>query len=111
MELLVRNPTFAPAEGAYIQRGEGTAFGGKAQLKVDGSPESVELMKFDVSVLNGDTNNEPDQILSAMLRPYSMIGSDFGRVADIVPCGDMDGDATTWDDIHFPSSSAAAAAQ
>ena len=45
-----RNATFAPVEDTYIQRGEGTAFGRKAQLKVDGSPESVALMKSDVSV-------------------------------------------------------------
>ena len=94
--LFVRNATFTPVEDSYIQRSEGTAFGRKAQLKVDGSPESVELMKFDVSVLNGDNNNEPDQILSAVLSPYSMTESDFGGVVSIVPGGDMDGDAPTW---------------
>ena len=52
--------SWVAVEDTYIQRGEGTAFGGKAQLKVDGSPESVALIKFDVSFLNGIPNNEPD---------------------------------------------------
>ena len=55
--LLVRNATFASVEDTYIQRGEGTVFGRKAQLKVGGSPESGALMKFDVSVLNGAVDN------------------------------------------------------
>ena len=78
-----RNATFAPVEDTYIQRGEGTAFGRKAQLKVDGSPKSVELMKLDVSVLNSDSYNNPEQILTAVLRLYSMIGSDLGGVVSI----------------------------
>ena len=75
--------SWVAVEDTYIQRGEGTAFGGKAQLKVDGSPESVALIKFDVSFLNGIPNNEPDQILCAVLRLYSMTRSDLGGVVSI----------------------------
>ena len=58
-------------------------------------------MKFDISVLNGNTNNEPEQILSATLRLYSMTGADFGGYVSIIPEGGINEDTTTWDNSPY----------
>ncbi|KAL7539047.1 hypothetical protein ACHAXR_008998 [Thalassiosira sp. AJA248-18] len=100
-DLFVRNMTFAPVLDTFIQKGKDDPFGKKAQLMVDGAPKRVSLIKFDISVLNGNTVNEPDQILSATLRMYSMTGADFGGYVNIIPDGDIDEDLSTWDNVPY----------
>ncbi|KAL7554397.1 hypothetical protein ACHAWF_017847 [Thalassiosira exigua] len=95
-DLWVRNRTFVPVADTTIERGVVSAQGNKAQLMVDGSPERVCLLKFDISVLRGRTENEPTQILSAKLRLYSMTKSDFGGFVSIIPGGHIDEASTTW---------------
>lgn len=79
--LKVANATFASVADTFIQNGAASkqSFNDKAQLMVDGRPERVALIKFDMSILNGGvTNSEPEQILSATLRLYAMTQSVFG---------------------------------
>lgn len=100
-DLWVANTTFAPTADTYIQRGKTSSYGNMAQMFVDGSPERVALMKFDISSLNVNTKDGPDQILSAVLRLYSMQQSDFGGYVSIIPGGDFDEDTVTWDTVPY----------
>ncbi|KAL3776324.1 hypothetical protein ACHAW5_009067 [Stephanodiscus triporus] len=69
---------------------------------VDGSPERVALLQFDLSSLLGDTPNRPNQVLSAKLRLYSMTSqSMFGGHVSVIPNGHIDEDRTTWDDTPY----------
>ena len=100
-DLFVRNATFKPVQDTYIQRGKSDVNGERAQLIVDGNPDRVSLIKFDISVLNGNTTTEPDQILSATLRLYSMTQTDFGGSVSVIPDGDIDELTTTWDNSPY----------
>ena len=64
---------------------------------MDGSPERVALLGFDVSVLNGAAADRPTQILGARLRLYALTAADFGGSVSVFPEGDLDADATTWE--------------
>jgi hypothetical protein len=98
----VRNVTFTPTADTYVQASAPEkGFGRKAQLMVDGSPERVALLGFDVSVLNGAAADRPTQILSATLRLYSMTAADFGGSVSVFPEGDLDEEEATWENSPF----------
>lgn len=101
--LFVRNATVVPSADTYIQKQTHSSvnFGKKAQIMVDGSPERVSLIKFDVGMLNLNTENAPDQILSATLRLYSMTGSDYGGMVAVIPDGDFNEHTATWDNSPY----------
>ena len=94
-ELRVANVTFAPVADTYVERGgEEETFGYSAQLMVDGRPERVALIQFDLTSLLGDTINRPTQIMKAVLRLYSMTSTSMsgGRVSVIPLINDDDDD-------------------
>ena len=98
-ELRVANVTFVPIADTYVERrGEddvdgGETFGYSAQLMVDGRPERVALIQFDLTSLLGDTINRPTQIMKAVLRLYSMTSTVMsgGRVS-VIPLNNDDDD-------------------
>lgn len=96
-DLFVRNATFTPTADTYVQAtAPDEVFGRKAQLMVDGSPERVALLHFDVAVLNGGTGDGPAQVLGATLRLYSMTESDFGGYVSVIPEGSLNKKEATW---------------
>ena len=102
-ELYVANATFEPISDTYVERDNNDeVFGDSAHLMVDGSPERVALLQFDLSSLLGDTPNRPNQVLSAKFRLYSMTSqSMFGGHVSVIPNGYIDEDTTTWDDTPY----------
>ena len=110
-DMWVANATFAPIADTFIQRGTGssdnstTTNGRSTQLMVDGLPQKVSLLYFDVSILNGNsTARRPSQVLKATLRLYSMTSqSMFGGYVDVLTNGgsDVDEDTTTWENCGY----------
>mmetsp|Transcript_5097 Transcript_5097/g.12812 ORF Transcript_5097/g.12812 Transcript_5097/m.12812 type:complete len:1141 (+) Transcript_5097:142-3564(+) len=104
-DLWVANTTLVPVADTYIEEGSDGMNGNRAQLMVDGSPRRVSLIKFDTSILNmGDAINEPRQVLSAVLRLYSLTSSDFGGYVHVIPDGDdddLDEGTTTWENSRY----------
>lgn len=109
-DMWVANATFAPIADMFIQRsGSGdngtTTYGRSTQLMVDGLPQKVSLLYFNVSVLNGNKPaRRPSQVLKATLRLYSMTSqSMFGGYVDVLTNGgsDVDEDTTTWENCGY----------
>ena len=82
----MRSAPLALVRDTYVQEGvREETFGRKAQLKVDGRPACVALMDFDASALYGGTDDAPEEVLSAVLRLYSMTGHPGDDVAHREP--------------------------
>ncbi|KAL3817136.1 hypothetical protein ACHAXA_009037 [Cyclostephanos tholiformis] len=102
-DLWIANITLESVSDTYVERdNDSEAFGESAQLMVDGGPERVALLQFDLSSLLGGTENRPDQVLGAKLRLYSMTSmSMYGGRVSVILDGSIDEDTTTWDDCDY----------
>lgn len=95
--------TFPATDDTFVQRGVATGHGDMTQLRVDGVPERVALMRFDLEGLNGhrDERHRPRQIISAVLRLYAIADSGFGGTVEAYPDGELDGSTATWDTVPY----------
>jgi len=101
----VATSIFPSSADAYVDSAyPNVTFGTSSQLLVDGSESSqkVSLIQFDLSILNGQTKDEPTQVLSASLRLYSMESqSMFGGYVHIIPNGKLQERVATWDTVSY----------
>ena len=58
--------------------GSNETFGDLTSLRVDGDPQIVTLLKFDISSMNGGTDEEPLSVHGATLKLNAVTGSEFG---------------------------------
>jgi len=95
--------TFPATDDTFVQRGVATGHGDMTQLRVDGVPERVALMRFDLEGLNGHRaeRHRPRQIISAVLRLYAIADSGFGGTVEAYPDGELDGSTATWDTVPY----------
>ena len=94
---------FVATDDTFVQPGVSSVHGGMTQLRVDGSPERVALMRFDLEELNGHRADQhrPRQIVSAVLRLYAIADSGFGGVVEAYPDGELDESTATWDTVPY----------
>lgn len=58
--------------------GSNETFGNSTGLRVDADPKCITLIKFDISSLNGGTDQAPLSVHGATLRMNALTGSEFG---------------------------------
>ncbi len=63
--------------------GSNETFGSSESLRVDGDPQVVTLIKFDISDMNGGTDEEPLSVHGATLKLNALTGSDFGGSVEV----------------------------
>ena len=76
--LTIRKVVFNAVKDTYIQMGSNKTFGNATSLRVDGDPQIVTLLKFDISSMNGGTDEEPLSVHGATLKLNALTGSEFG---------------------------------
>lgn len=85
-----------PVADTFVEFNSSKAFGLRKWVKVDGEPERITLIRFDMSSL---VRNKAVTLLSAKLRMLALTSSPFGGKVDIVDediCGEWDEDTLTW---------------
>eukprot|EP00956_Cyclotella_meneghiniana_P020378 scaffold35859_cov72-Cyclotella_meneghiniana.AAC.5 len=85
-----------PIADSFVESNSTKSFGPRKWLKVDGQPERISLIRFDVSSL---TRNQAVKLVSAKLKLYALTSSPFGGRIDIVDsdnCGVWDEKTLTW---------------
>ena len=94
---------FVATDDTFVQPGITTVHGGMTQLRVDGNPERVALMKFDLESLNGHRGerHHPRQVISAVLRLYAITDSEYGGTIEAYPDGELDEATATWDTVPY----------
>jgi hypothetical protein len=73
-----------PDADTFVEFNSSKAFGMRSWTKVDGQPERITLIRFDMSSL---VRNKAAELLSAKLRLYALTDSPFGGRIDIVDEG------------------------
>jgi hypothetical protein len=87
--------TLTPIVDTYVEFNSTKSFGERTRLKVDGSPQRITLLRFDLTHLS---QTKAVELISAKLRLYALTSSTFGGRIDIVDqdiCGEWT-DALTW---------------
>lgn len=85
-----------PIADTFVEFNSTKIFGPRKWLKVDGEPERITLIRFDLSSL---ASNKAVQLISAKLRMYALTSSPFGGRIDIIDqdiCGEWDEKELTW---------------
>ena len=85
-----------PTADTFVESNSEKAFGPRKWLKVDGKPERISLIQFDMSSLE---RNQAVKLISAKLRLYALTSSPFsGRIdaIDSENCGEWDEETLTW---------------
>jgi hypothetical protein len=95
--LTIRTNVFKAVKDTYIEMGSNRTFGDDAALFVDGNPNHVTLIKFDISSLNGGTDEEPLTVYGAKLRLHALRDSEFGGSVSIYYNLDFDEEGANWD--------------
>jgi hypothetical protein len=88
---------FFPTDATYIQNGSEENNSGKTQMLVDGRPQRVTLLRFDLSALT----LSPVVIKRAKLKLYAMTASQFGGAFSVFPDGDFHQDHATWSNSPY----------
>ena len=99
--LWVAETIFRPVADTFIQEGVNEPKGLKAQMMIDGNPNRVSLLQFDIRKLKINTIHAPTQILSVKLRLYSMTSSDFGGYVHLIRDGKVDEGTTIWENVPY----------
>lgn len=86
--LTIRSSVFTAVKDTYIEIGSNETFGN--ELFVDKNPHFVTLIKFDISSLNGGTDEEPLTVYDAKLRLHALSDSEFGGSVSIYHNLDFD---------------------
>ena len=84
-----------PLADTFVEFGTDKIMGDKGRLKVDGKPERITLLRFDVSSLAGMGAN----VTKAALRLFAETSSPFGGVVEMFPgnsCSDWEEDTVNW---------------
>ena len=95
--LTVRTSEFEAVEDTYVEMGSNVTFGNSSELAVAGNPERITLIKFDISALNGGTDEEPATVFDAKLRLRSLRDRDFGGSVSVYYDLDFDEQSADWD--------------
>ena len=85
-----------PVADTFVEFNSTKAFGPRKWIKVDGQPERITLIRFDMSSL---ARNKAVELLSAKLRLFALTSSPFGGTIDIIDqdiCGEWDEKTLTW---------------
>jgi hypothetical protein len=85
-----------PEADTFVEFNSSKAFGMRSWTKVDGQPERITLIRFDMSSL---VRNKAVELLSAKLRLYALTESPFGGKIDIVDediCGEWNENSLSW---------------
>lgn len=86
----------APVADTFVEFNSSKAFGMRQWTKVDGKPERITLIRFDLSSL---VRNKAVELFSAKLRLFALTSSPFGGKVDIIDediCGEWDENFVTW---------------
>jgi len=81
--LTIRSNVFKAVKDTYIMIGSNETFGNDESLRVDGDPQCISLIQFNISSLNGGTEEEPLTVYGAQLKLNALTGSDFGGSVSI----------------------------
>lgn len=95
--LTIRSNVFKAVKDTYIEMGSNKTFGNSSFLLVDGNPNHATLIKFDISSLNGGTEEEPITVYGAKLRLNALRDSEFGGSVSIYYNLDFDEEGANWD--------------
>ena len=85
-----------PVADTFVEFNSTKAFGPRKWIKVDGQPERITLIRFDMSSL---ARNKAVELVSAKLRLFALTNSPFGGTVDIIDqdiCGEWDEKTLTW---------------
>jgi hypothetical protein len=72
---------FTPIADTFLEFNSSDSFGIRNRLRVDGQPQRVTLLRFDMSPL---VRNKAVKLISAKLRLYALTSSAYGGRVDIV---------------------------
>ena len=88
---------FLPTDTTYIQNGSEINNSQKTQMLVDGRPQRVTLLRFDLSALT----LSPVVIKRAKLKLYAMTSSQFGGKFSVFPDGEFHEEHVTWSNSPY----------
>lgn len=72
---------FTPITDTFLEFNSSESFGIRSRLRVDGQPQRITLLRFDMSPL---VRNKAVELVSAKLRLYALTSSAYGGRVDIV---------------------------
>lgn len=103
-ELTIRTYEFNAVKDTYIEMGSSNTHGNDAELFVDGDPKRVTLIKFDISSLNGGTEDAPITVYDVKLQLHALRDSVSGGSVSVYYSLDFDEDANwesdgSWADL------------
>lgn len=96
-ELTIRTYEFNAVKDTYIEMGSNNTHGNDAELFVDGDPKRVTLIKFDISSLNGGTEDAPITVYDVKLKLHALRDSVSGGSVSVYYSLDFDEEDANWE--------------
>ena len=96
-ELTIRTYEFNAVKDTYIEMGSNNSHGNDAELFVDGDPKRVTLIKFDISSLNGGTEDAPITVYDVKLKLHALRDSVSGGSVSVYYSLDFDEEDANWE--------------